>query len=490
MIAKLLTVPSLVVAALAVVVAGGVGIESLTSLHATATVTNTGLGLVHWNNLSGMSNKGSYSVVIGGTAEAAMMRAYPGRKLVYYSAPDVNRNYDTGVPWSTADANGWLLKDASGNLLVNQGYPANNIGDVGSPGYQQAWIANVLAFLGAHPWLDGVHIDDVDADIAELTGVEAAKYPTWQDWEAAQRSFVAAVGTALQAHGYYVMVNAVAYVPGNPGTDDGSLYADWFRQLAPYVNGISDEAYAATPDDYTLRSNGSGWTQHWDGWQQLIPLTQSLGVDFIAYMHGSASDTRAMSYGKASFLLEWNGGGSTFIYSAGDVDTWNPAWTTDIGQPAGAKQQVGVGWMRPYTAGVALVNPSPSSSQTFELGGSYLDASGATVTSVTLAPTTGAILESTTPPPVTPPATTPTTTDTTQPTATTTTTPATTDDATTTISTPPATTTAATTPATTEDAATTTSTPPPTDTAATTPGAGNGNAWGRNGGRPKSHDSA
>jgi hypothetical protein len=78
----------------------------------------------------------------------------------------------------------------------------------------------------------------------------------------------------------------------------------------------------------------------------------------------------------------------------GNSDVWHQAWTTDIGKPAGLKQRVGTGWMRPYTGGIALVNPSPSKSQTFRLRGSFLDASGAPVTSLTLAPTTAAILRS------------------------------------------------------------------------------------------------
>jgi hypothetical protein len=356
--------------------------------------------VVNWTNLGGISNKRRYSIVIGGTGEAAALAAYPGKKLVYYSAPDVNTGLDMGVPWARAKANGWLLKDADGNLLVNSSYPSNNIGDVGSPGYQQAWISNVLRFLRAHPWLDGVHVDDVEIDIAQLTGgKEPAEYPSWQNWANAQVSFMAAVGTALRVHGYYVEVNASAFVPGNKDVNDGTLTAQWFRRLAPHVDAISQELYAEAANG-ALRSTGGEWDQEWNGWQRLIDVTQSMGVDFVACMNGTSGDIRAMSYGRASFLLDWNGGGGAFLWvTDGNSDPWDKAWTTNVGQPAGLKRQVGVGWIRPYTAGIALVNPSASSSQTFRLGGGYVDASGATVTSVTLAPTTGAILQSKTKPP-------------------------------------------------------------------------------------------
>ena len=115
-----------------------------------------------------------------------------------------------------------------------------------------------------------------------------------------------------------------------------------------------------------------------------------MGDDFVGVTYGAPGDTQMMTYGKASFLLDWNGGGGAFIYQATDgSDPANSAWTASIGQPAAAKQQVGVGWMRQYTDGVVLVNPDPSNSQTFSLGGSYLNTDGTIVTSVTLAPDHG-----------------------------------------------------------------------------------------------------
>jgi hypothetical protein len=109
-------------------------------------------------------------------------------------------------------------------------------------------------------------------------------------------------------------------------------------------------------------------------------------------------------YGKASFLLAWNGKGGGFFWQSkyASVDPWNQAWTTWIGTPSAARYQVGVGWRRNYTAGTVLVNPSPSAAQTFNLGASYTTPAGQTVTTVTLQPTTAMILTgsgTTTPPP-------------------------------------------------------------------------------------------
>jgi hypothetical protein len=109
------------------------------------------------------------------------------------------------------------------------------------------------------------------------------------------------------------------------------------------------------------------------------------GTDFIAGGHGIATDTTMMSYGKAAFLLKWNGGGrSVFYWMPTDTsDPWNPAWTTPIGSPSGAMSAVGTGWRRNYSDGTVIVNPNKpgGSSITYSLGASYKTPSGSTVTS-------------------------------------------------------------------------------------------------------------
>jgi hypothetical protein len=296
---------------------------------------------------------------------------------------DVNTNFSTGVPYSQASQNGWLLRNSSGNLLVNRGYQNNYVGDVGSSAYQQAWIANVENYLAARPGIDGIFIDDVVYDLRELTGTEAAKYPTQQQWGAAMLSFAKAIYAALHRKGYYVALNASGYIPGDANSNTSANTQTWWRKLGPHANGLMNEYYdeTATGTDQ-LRASGTAWYQAWDSWQQLIPLAQSMGDDFIGLEKGSSTNTTAMTYGKASFLLEWNGGGSVFMYSAAGGDPTNGAWATNIGRPARAKVRVGAGWERAYTHGTVLVNPSASGSQTFTVNG----------TSYTLAPTTARIL--------------------------------------------------------------------------------------------------
>ncbi len=343
-----------------------------------------------------------YSYITVGVGDASTAGALPTKSLVYMSGTSVQTAWSTGVSYSEALANGWLLKDASGAYLRTP-YSAY-VGDVANAAYQQRFIDNVSAFLAAHG-NEGVFIDDMYMSLEGFAAIPV-KYPTQKSWEDATASFAAKVGDALKAKGFYVLFNSEGYIPGNSASDTGALTVTWWQRLAPHASGLLVEDWLQNPGNTAqLRSEGSSWYQNWSGWQSLVATAQSLGVDFLPSTSGTTTSIATMRYGKASFLLDWNGGGSAFVYSA-PGDLWNLEWTMDIGQPAGAKYQVGVGWRRDYTSGTALVNPSATTSQTFALGGTYDQANGTAVTSVTLAPTSGIVLQkpsSTSAPPPAPP---------------------------------------------------------------------------------------
>ena len=116
----------------------------------------------------------------------------------------------------------------------------------------------------------------------------------------------------------------------------------------------------------------SDWHGYYNSWLSIVDTAQSLGKDFIGGGHGIATDTNKMSYGKAAFLLKWNGSGRGSYYwmPTDSSDPWNPAWTTPIGSPSGAMYAVGSGWRRDYSGGTVIVNPNKpgGSSITFSLG--------------------------------------------------------------------------------------------------------------------------
>jgi hypothetical protein len=343
-----------------------------------------------WRAASGYR---SYSALIVGLALAREAAREPGRSLVYFSGTDVNTEWNTGVPYAEARRRGWLVKDSAGKLLVNRAYPTNYVGDVGSRAYQHAWLENVTRLLRRNGD-DGVFIDDAIVDLAPLAGTEAAKYPTAQAWADAELSFIRAVGSGLRSEGFYVLVNASAFVPGSRASNDGSSTVSWWRRLGPYVSGLAAEYFQETSDGHeTLRTYGSAWYQSWSGWERLVATAQSMGKDFVGFMYGPADDARRMTYGKASFLIDWNGGGGAFVYQPTDGhDPWNGAWTSDIGRPEAPKRRVGTAWLRTYSGGVAIVNPDSSRAQRLELGRRYLSPDGKAIARVTVPPTTGLVL--------------------------------------------------------------------------------------------------
>jgi hypothetical protein len=370
-----------------------------------ATDATAGIGALRWGtSYPTASGYDRYEYVDVGLGDAANAATQPGTSLVYTSGTSVRDNWgsiNTGVPLSEARANGWLLTTSSGAYVMNVAYGAY-VADFGSSAYQQRWISNVSGFL-AQTGADGVHIDDVIADAPYLTGgVYPAKYPNQQAWENAQISFVSAVGAALRAKGYYVLVEANGRKSTATGyaNDSAQTTSDFFSRLAPLVDGVMSEYWMETPADKvnpTLRTSGtSDWDQHWDTWLDLIDGVQGRGADFFTLMYGSGSTSAgisAMRYARASFLLDWDGGGGAVMFKTTDTsDPWNLEWTADVGQPTGDKYRVGAGWRRDFTGGTAIVNPSSSISQTFSLGGSYQKADGSTVSTVTLGPAQALVL--------------------------------------------------------------------------------------------------
>ncbi len=299
---------------------------------------------------------------------------------------------ETGVTYAEAVAHDaaapsdpWILRDSSGNSITG-GYPDNFLADVGSKTFQSRWIANVSAFLKANKF-SGVFIDNVLGDVSGWTqGRFPTKYRTDAAWGDAMASFVKAVGAAFRPQGLFVAVNAYKPYPAN---------TSWWQRIAPSTNALMSEYWQQNPNDprelYT--ADAHSWTGHWDYWQKLIDIAQNAGSSFFGLQYGDPGDTRLMRYGRASFLLGWNGQrGAYFFNPRSATDPWQAAWTADIGRPAAPRYRVGAGWRRDYSGGTVIVDSSASRSQAFDLGRSYQTPDGEIVRTVTLAPTTALIL--------------------------------------------------------------------------------------------------
>ena len=376
-------------------------------------IGNADLGLPESTQLLGR-----YSVVVINAYESSlvpMIKAEsPGtRVLMYTSAIDIQQDCDqaseeiscaTGITMYDVNSNdsSWILRDGNGNAIVNAKYPYYYVGDIGSASYRSKWISRVTSQAKSLGF-DGVSIDGVlGAFEGETGGVVPAKYPTDSAWANAMAGFVHAVGPALKAQGLYVGAEVYGSTTGL-ANNDGSADGAWWQRVAPDLSALFCEYFEQNPTNWSQMYTNThlDWTDNWDGWLNLVDIAQNAGADFFGlnYASGTSNDARNMTYGKASFLLKWNGRGGVYFWDYRDGlahNLWDPNWTMDIGTPNGAMYPVGNGaYRRDYSAGTVIVNPMQTT-QTFNLGATYLTPSGSSVSSVTLAPTSAAILSSTT----------------------------------------------------------------------------------------------
>jgi hypothetical protein len=261
-------------------------------------------------------------------------------------------NYDEAQP-------SWFLREAGGAPIAEEGYPYLWMADIGEPGYQAQWTANVLKLLAAGPW-DGVMMDDTNTSprFHVYPQSRIAKYPDDASYQAAVRSMLAYAGPRIQAAGKLAIPNFGAW------TQYPGVVSEWLQ----YVSGGEDEMFAkwsATP--------GVGYRTPIDWKIQLeeVQGAEANGKRFLAITQADPADTRAVRFGWASALIDGNG--STSFLAAGDYDSesWSSEYEAPIGEPAGAAAQIGAGaWARVFSNGLVLVNPGTAPVHV-ALGGVY-----------------------------------------------------------------------------------------------------------------------
>ncbi|MFN2471260.1 MAG: putative glycoside hydrolase [Gaiellaceae bacterium] len=325
----------------------------------------------------------------------ALKAANPNVKVLVYKDMASTPDYDChngrdeeflpagmGYCWTLANHPDWFTVDEDGKRIEWQVWRGNWQMDVGSSGYQDQWGENVLTELKRYGW-DGVTVDDANVDQTRLVGNRKMReYPTQASYAAATRSFLARVGPRLTGAGYLVIPN----IQADPVAADAELWADWIQ----FTSGGTREYWMKWGSGRDGQYGDGGWTDL----QEVFQTVQRAGKIFLTTTTAPGDDNRSMRWGRASFLVGWNGGRSAFIFDPNAaVDPWSAEWTIDIGLPAAPRVKVGESvWRRNYTGGAAVVNISEKSSQTIELGGSYLTPEGAPVTSVTLQPMAGIVL--------------------------------------------------------------------------------------------------
>lgn len=293
----------------------------------------------------------------------------------------------TGVGYCAADAShpDWFLTNPAGQRYVYSGYAGHYQMDVGNVAYQNAWIANVTSNAKTSGF-DGVLMDNAlfTCD-AYHDGSCPTRYPTDAAMQTAYKSFLANAQADFRAAGLKTMANL----------SNARLHGTVWNDYMAYLDGGWDEWWLAFSGTNLLPEYAEGWSK------QLaeIEANEARGKFTLVQPHFGTADTRAFRYTFASYLMA-NGGRSAFTEIAttdgyGNPTPWHTEYGYNLGAATGARYSVGANlWRRNYQCGVVVVNSNATAAaaQTIQLGGSHLNQDNATVTSVRLAGTSGAVL--------------------------------------------------------------------------------------------------
>ena len=316
-------------------------------------------------------------------------RRSPGTKVLVYK--DIASTRDdarragllpTGVGYAYANRRHpeWFLRDTQGRRVSWSDWPHAWQMDVGSRSYQQAWERNVAAELRRRGW-DGVFLDNVAASMqypSYLDGRVLARYPGPGDYQRATFRFLRNVGPGLRRQHVLVV--------GNINDARTRVWSRWVS----YLSGAAKEWWTKSAPGFGAGAlTGAAWKYQ----MRLLERAQARNKAFVAIAYGRVDDLAAMEYARASFLLFARGSRSALTFSTGcGAEPSAPDWRQDLGVPTGGASRVGVVWRRTFADGMAVVNPTAGQSVTLPLGGTYLDPSGAPVTSVVLPPHSGLVL--------------------------------------------------------------------------------------------------
>jgi hypothetical protein len=319
----------------------------------------------------------------------AMHTANPRLQLFAY----VNGMYAAASQGSSFPAS-WYEYDASGakvrSVLFN-----NYLMDPTSSG----WMgdrAKLCQQVIARSGYDGCGLDTLGSAAVSNTGYvtgfpinKATNKPwTMNQWLQATTRVAAAVRSATAPHP----------LAGN-GIGDGQSY---FASTAPTSQlfggvdvGMAEGFLRVGRAPLFPYPSAAAWKQNVDMLADAGSRAHRLVVVTKVWNTGTQVEKDAWhKYALASFLLGSTGTSYfSFLYDIGlDPATYQPWWNTQLRAPSGSYflRQTGV-YERDFAAGIALVNPT-GRSRTVSLGGAYTTLDGRTVSSLTLAPTTGEVL--------------------------------------------------------------------------------------------------
>jgi hypothetical protein len=369
------------------------------------------------------------------SAKAAQVHALKSNyKFLLYRNVNCIYNYWTDE-WNYAQAQGWLLKDASGNYVRDTTWPENYFVDVTNRAYQ-LWLAQkIKSWLDQYPFFDGVM-----ADCSMFQSVSA--------WAGGQSPINPRTGVPFTSTQVVVasadMLNAIIDAIGTNkilmpnGLWSGFVFAD------PVEGANYRSIISAVPRLTSLMSEGcwhsgvGGSGKTWPSpygwwteaqWVQSVEMVRWIQTNFLAghpertfeqngsaepqSVPGDATNMQVAMYDFCSIVLSSDYFDGRNLACLGNLSSLLPSWATlgplllklqnvDLGNPVGAYYKISGAsvYARDFTAGKVLVNPSYNS-YSVVVGSGYKDLNNNAVPStLTVQPHTGMLLFAEVTPPV------------------------------------------------------------------------------------------
>jgi hypothetical protein len=277
-----------------------------------------------------------------------------------------------GYCWILRNHPDWILRKASnGKPLRFRGYAAIWETEYGNPGYLRVWVKNVLADVRKHGW-DGVDVDNA-LTTATAYGV-SVQYSTNAAVQHATYTAMRYITANLRPAGVKSVFN-VGFAPMFPG-----LWNQWLQS----VDGLEQQFYLSYSDRPT--AIGTGWQAYQQEVSSCAAMHKTCWFHTGGYYQSVTPQTR--DYALASYLLAADG---QQLLSVGTTVPLSSQSCLRLGAPTGLVQITGQAWVRMFSRGVAVVNPSDTA-VSVSLGGTYVDAAGRRLSAITLGPSSGAVL--------------------------------------------------------------------------------------------------
>jgi hypothetical protein len=283
----------------------------------------------------------------------------------------------------------WILRDGAGRKLYipwgcSGGTCPQYAGDITNAAFRRSQIDRAKAAVARG--YRGLWLDDVNLEfrVGDGTGRQVApidsrtgKPMTWTAWRDAMATFVEEFRAAVPASVEIVHNSIWFAAPGR----DADPYVRRQIAAADVINlerGVNDDGLTGGAGEWSLNA-----------FLAFVDRVHAMGkaVVFDAY-----DDTAAgREYSLASYLLISNGRDGLGESHAGP-DNWWAGWDVDLGPAAGARTTWNGLMRRDFAGGTVLVNEPGAPARTVQLPRPMRTVGGATVTSVTLSGSRGAVL--------------------------------------------------------------------------------------------------